>query len=126
MKDKITSNDLALTYVGSKSKIVTEQNLDKFQHYGEGKKQLKTVTSAKLFVGHLINCGVVKEKFKAREEKRYRQYLTCETAAPLLDGRQKYFYKPSLQILVSDISKGMPWTERVNQTQVFVGRVCKL
>ena len=92
LQPKLKLADLAMTYMGSKAKAITNQNFHTLPQYGKGKDQFLNISTATRFIQFLIFKGFINENIRGLEERMTVTYLTCGNVAELVDNRCQVFY----------------------------------
>jgi len=92
LQPKIKLSDLAMTYMGSKAKAVTNQSFHTVPQYGKGKDQFLNISNATKFIQFLIFKGLINENIRGLEERMTITYLTCGDVANLVDNRCQVLY----------------------------------
>ena len=92
IQPKLKLTDLAMTYMGSKAKVIITQGFHTVAQYGKGKEQFLNITNVTKFIQFLIFNGFINENIRSLEERMVMTYLTCGNVADLIDSRCQVFY----------------------------------
>lgn len=92
LQPKLKLTDLAMTFMGSKAKAITNQSFHTVPQYGKGKEQFLNISNATKFIQFLIFKGFINENIRALEERMSITYLTCGNVADLVDNSCQVFY----------------------------------
>ena len=92
MKQRVKLGELVMTFMGSKTKEIIDQKLDRSDFYGKGKRKFRSNQQLTSFVQHLIVKGMFKENFKVVQEKQCLMCLSCENTCDILKNKTKVTY----------------------------------
>ena len=92
IKDKVSVDDLALTYIGSKSATVKSNKLDQVPEHRKGKGSFKSTSHLTSFVGCLVVKGVFVQNLRDDTDRVKSTYLTLGEIKELLNGDMNVMY----------------------------------
>ena len=92
IKAKVSVDDLALTYIGSKSMIVKNNKLDQVPEHGKGKGSFKSTSHLTGFINYLIIKAIFVENLRDDNDSVKSTYLTLGEIKELLNGDINVMY----------------------------------
>ena len=92
IKDKVSVDDLALTYIGSKSATVKSNKLDQVPEHGKGKGSFKSTSHLTSFINHLVIKGIFVQNLRDNTDRVRSTYLTLGEIKELLNGDMNVMY----------------------------------
>ena len=87
IKARVKLDELAMTFMGSKSKGIIDSKFNTCGLYGKGKTKFETNVKLTRFVEHLIYQSILRENFLSLREGHYNVYLSCDKAFEVMSGR---------------------------------------
>ena len=76
LKEKVSVEELAGTYIGSKGALVKKQKFDQLPVYGKGKGHFKSVSHLTGFIYYLIMNGMFVENLRDEQDNMKSTFLT--------------------------------------------------
>lgn len=92
IKDKVSVEELGVTYIGSKSAVVRNQKLDQVPEYGKGKGYFKPTSHLTGFINYLIVKGIFVENLRDEHDSVKSTYLSLGNIRELLSGEIDVIY----------------------------------
>ena len=92
IKDKVGVDDLALTYIGSKSVTVKSNKLDQVPEHGKGKGSFKSTSHLTSFINYLVIKDIFVQNLRDDTDRVKSTYLTLGEIKELLNGDMNVMY----------------------------------
>lgn len=84
LKEKISVDKLAGTYIGSKGALVKNKKFDQVPAYGKGKGHFKSVSHLTGFIYHLITHGMLIENLRDDQDRVKSTFVSLGNVRELL------------------------------------------
>jgi ATP-dependent DNA helicase RecQ len=85
LKDKVSVDELASTYIGSKAAIVKKQKFDQVAEYSKGKGHFRSISHLTGFINHLIVNDVFIENLRDEYDRVKSAYLSLGSIRDILN-----------------------------------------
>ena len=86
LKEKVSVDELAGTYIGSKAALIKNQKFDQISAYGKGKGHFKSISHLTGFIYYLIINGIFVEHLRDEQDRVKSTFVTLGNIRELLGG----------------------------------------
>lgn len=92
LKSQIRLSELAMTFMGSKAKVILEKNFHTVAQHGKGKNAFPNTATVTRFIYYLVSQGFINENINCLEDRSTVTYLTCGNIDDLLHDKYQVLY----------------------------------
>ena len=93
LKEKVSVDELAGTYIGSKAALIKNQKFDQISAYGKGKGHFKSISHLTGFIYYLIINGIFVEHLRDEQDRVKSTFVTLGNIREPLGGLITVLYQ---------------------------------